>query len=132
VWPDAQAAYEHFASKDIFKAWAPGVLRDYIEHGLKPHPEGVQLRFSREVETEIYRSLPHHMGAALRAPFPVPVGFIAGTRSVELRQAGLGSTRKLVGENMTMIEGGHLFTMESPALAASMTRELIARLLAGR
>jgi pimeloyl-ACP methyl ester carboxylesterase len=132
VWPDAQAAYEHFASKDIFKAWAPGVLRDYIEHGLKPHPQGVQLRFSREVETAIYRSLPHHMGAALRKPFPVPLGFIGGTRSVELRQAGIGPSRKLVGANMAMIDGGHLFTMESPQLAAEKTREMIARLLASR
>jgi pimeloyl-ACP methyl ester carboxylesterase len=129
VWPDAKAAYQHFASKDIFAAWAPGVLNDYIENGLKPHPDGVQLRFSRAVETEIYRSLPHHMGAALRKPFPVPIGFIAGTRSVELRQAGLGSTRKLVGKNLDKIEGGHLFPMESPQLTSEKTRAMIARLL---
>jgi pimeloyl-ACP methyl ester carboxylesterase len=130
VWPDAAAVYQHFAAKDIFAAWAPGVLADYIEHGLKPHPDGVQLRFSRAVETEIYRSLPHHMGAALGKPFPVPIGFIAGTRSVELRQAGLGATRKLVGKNLTMIEGGHLFPMESPQLTLEKTREMIAKLLA--
>src|SRR5471032_623930 len=41
VWPDAEAAYQHFAAKDIFVAWAPGVLRDYIDNGLKPHPDGV-------------------------------------------------------------------------------------------
>jgi pimeloyl-ACP methyl ester carboxylesterase len=129
VWPDAAAACQHFASKAIFASWAHGVLDDYIEHGLKPHPDGVQLRFSRAVETEIYRSLPHHMGAALRKPFPVPIGFIAGTRSVELRQAGLGSTRKLVGKNLTTIEGGHLFPMDSPQLTSEKTREMIARLL---
>jgi pimeloyl-ACP methyl ester carboxylesterase len=130
VWPNAQAAYDHFASKEIFAAWASGVLADYIEHGLMPHPDGVQLRFSREVETEIYRSLPHHLGAVLRAPFPVPVGFIGGTDSVELRQAGLGATRKLVGSHFRRIEGGHLFPMESPERAATLTRELIAELLA--
>jgi pimeloyl-ACP methyl ester carboxylesterase len=129
VWPDAAAAYEHFASKDIFAAWAPGVLADYIEHGLMPHPDGVQLRFSREVETAIYRSLPHHLGTLMQAPFPVPVGFIGGTDSLELRQAGLGATRKLVGSHFRQIEGGHLFPMESPALAAQLTRELVAELL---
>jgi pimeloyl-ACP methyl ester carboxylesterase len=129
VWPDAATAYQHFASKDIFAAWAPGVLDDYIEHGLKPHPDGVQLRFSRAVETEIYRSLPHHMGAVLRKPFPVPIGFVAGTNSVELRQAGLGATRKLVGNKLAMIEGGHLFPMESPQLTVEKTRDMIARLL---
>ena len=130
VWPDAQAAYDHFAPKDIFAAWAPGVLADYIEHGLMPHPDGVQLRFSREVETEIYRALPDHIGALVELPFPVPVGFVAGTNSVELRQAGLDATRRLVGSHFRQIEGSHLFPMESPEQAATLTRETIAELLA--
>ena len=130
VWPDAAAAYRHFASKDIFAAWAPGVLADYIEHGLAPHPDGAQLRFSREIETDIYRSLPHHLGALVRAPFPVPIGFVGGDNSVELRQAGLAATRKLVGRHFAEIKGGHLFPMESPQLAAQLTRTMIAQLLA--
>lgn len=131
TWPDAQAAFEHFASKDIFAAWAPGVLADYMEHGLAPHPDGgVQLRFSRDVETAIYRSLPHHLGKLVEPPFPVPIGFVGGTHSVELRQAGLDATRRLVGDNFARIEGGHLFPMESPELAAQLTRGMIARLLA--
>jgi len=129
VWPDAGAAHAHFATKDIFAAWAPGVLDDYIRHGLKPHADGVQLRFDREIETAIYRHLPHHLGSLIDAPFPVPVGFIAGTDSAELRQAGLAATRKLVGKNLLQIEGGHLFPMESPEQAAALTEQMIARLL---
>jgi pimeloyl-ACP methyl ester carboxylesterase len=131
VWPSRQAARDHFISKTIFQAWAPGALDDYLEHGLKPHPEGVQLRFDRDVEAAIYSSLPHDMAAVLRHPFPVPVGFIAGTRSEELRQAGMASTRKLVGDKLLKIEGTHLYPMESPQLTAQLTREMIGRLLAG-
>jgi pimeloyl-ACP methyl ester carboxylesterase len=131
VWPDAASAYRHFASKPIFAAWASGVLNDYLDNGLAPHPEGVQLRFSREIETGIYRTLPHDMGALLRKPFPVPIGFIGGTRSEELRQAGLGATRKLVGANLSMIEGGHLYPMEQPLVTARETERMIARLLGG-
>jgi pimeloyl-ACP methyl ester carboxylesterase len=130
VWPSRDAAHEHFISKPIFQAWAPGALDDYLTHGLKPHPEGVQLRFDREVEAAIYSTLPHDMGRILRAPFPVPVGFVAGTRSEELRQAGLAATRKLVGDNFVSIEGSHLYPMESPQLTARLTREMIVRLLA--
>ena len=129
VWPSRQAAWDHFMSKAIFQAWAPGALDDYLEHGLKPHPDGVQLRFDREVEAAIYGSLPHDMAPVLRQPFPVPVGFIAGTRSEELRQAGMASTRRLVGNNLVMIEGSHLYPMESPQMTAQLTREMIARLL---
>jgi pimeloyl-ACP methyl ester carboxylesterase len=130
VWPSRQAAWDHFMSKPIFQAWAPGALDDYLEHGLKEHPEGVQLRFDRDVEAAIYSSLPHDMAAVLRQPFPVPVGFIAGTRSEELRQAGMASTRKLVGDNLVTIEGTHLYPMESPQLTAQLTRGMIERLLA--
>jgi hypothetical protein len=41
----------------------------------------------------------------------------------------MASTRKLVGENLVMIEGTHLYPMESPQLTAQLTREMIARLL---
>ncbi len=129
VWPSRAAAYEHFISKPIFQAWAPGALDDYLDHGLAPHPEGVQLRFDREVEAAIYSSLPHDMGEVLRKPYPLPIGFVAGTRSEELRQAGMASTRRLVGGNLVMIEGSHLYPMESPQLTAQLTREMIFRLL---
>jgi pimeloyl-ACP methyl ester carboxylesterase len=130
VWPDIKSAHEHFVSKPMFAAWAPGVLRDYLEHGLEPHPEGVQLRFKREIETDIYRGLPHHLGSIMNDAYPVPIGFVGGVDSVELRQAGLTATRALVGENFSEIEGGHLFPMESPEKAARLTREMIAKLLA--
>jgi pimeloyl-ACP methyl ester carboxylesterase len=129
LWPDADAAFAHFASKPMFAAWAPGVLADYMASGLKPHPEGRALKFTREVETAIYRALPHHLGSVLDGRFPVPIGFIGATDSVELRQAGLAGTRALVGENFMSIPGGHLFPMESPELAAQLTRAMIGRLL---
>lgn len=136
AWPSRAAAYEHFMAKPIFQAWAAGALDDYLEHGLAPaaggNAGGVRLRFRREVEAAIYASLPHDMGALLRKPFPVPVGFIAGTHSNELRQAGLAATRRLVGDNLVTIEGTHLYPMERPALTARLTHAMIERLLAGQ
>ncbi len=129
VWPDAAAAHKHFISKPMFAAWAPGVLADYLEHGLEPHREGVQLRFRREIETDIYRGLPHHLGSVMAGGYPVPVGFVAGTDSVELRQAGLAATHALVGDNFSEIEGGHLFPMESPEETARLTRDMVYKLL---
>lgn len=130
VFPDKAAAYQHFIGKPVFAAWAPGVLEDYLEAGLTPHPEGVQLRFSREIETEIYRALPHHLGSLMDNNYPVPIGFIGGDDSVELRQAGLAATRRLVGPNFIELQGSHLFPMESPEKAARLTVEMIGRLLA--
>jgi pimeloyl-ACP methyl ester carboxylesterase len=128
TWPDRASAYEHFASKPIFAAWAPGVLADYLDNGLVPHPDGVQLRFSREIETAIYRTLPHDLGKVLDG-YPVPVGFIGGTHSEELRLAGKAATHQLVGANLVMVEGGHLYPMEQPALTAQLIEQLVGRLL---
>ena len=129
VWPSAATAYEHFASKDIFAAWAPGVLTDYIDNGLAPHPEGVQLRYTREIETAVYATLPHHLPRIVRGQFPVPIGFIGGTDSWETSQSGHDHTQALVGRHFRLIPGGHLFPMEAPVAAADATAEMIAGLL---
>ncbi len=129
VWPDLASARAHFQAKDLFAAWAPGVLDDYLAHGLKPHDNGLQLRFSRETETAVYRALPHHLGHLAWRRYPVPIGFIGGRDSQECRQAGLAATRRLVGRHFRTLPGGHLFPMESPALAAQATLAMIHGLL---
>lgn len=129
VWPNAQAAYSHYAAKPMFAAWPQQVLRDYVEHGMVVHSSGVTLRFTREAETAIYRSLPHHLGKMVRHPFPVPVGFVGGTRSAECRMAGLAATRRLVGKRFRTIPGGHLFPMESPDIAADAVHAMIQSML---
>jgi pimeloyl-ACP methyl ester carboxylesterase len=129
IWPSREDAYQHFASKNLFASWPPEVLRDYVEYGLMPHPHGVTLRFTREAETAVYRGLPHHLGALLRKPLPVPVGFIGGADSIECKQAGLRATRKLVVRNFRQIPGGHLFPMEFPEEAANAVHDMIRSLL---
>jgi pimeloyl-ACP methyl ester carboxylesterase len=129
LWPNVDSAHEHFSAKELFAAWSPGVLADYLEHGLTPHPDGVQLRFTREVETAIYKSLPHHLDKVVDGQYPVPVGFVGGTESVECRHAGLDATRRLVGKHFVQIPGGHLFPMESPEAAARETIRMIEALL---
>ncbi|HJV76611.1 MAG TPA: alpha/beta hydrolase [Noviherbaspirillum sp.] len=129
IWPDAEAAYRHYASKPMFAVWPPEVLRDYVTHGLDDHPEGVTLRFTRETETAVYRSLPDNLGSIIRKSFPVPIGFVGGTNSAECRQAGLRATRRLVGRHFMQISGGHLFPMEAPGAAANAVHAMVESLL---
>jgi pimeloyl-ACP methyl ester carboxylesterase len=134
-WPSAEAAYQHFASKRVFARWNPEVLRDYIHCGTEPDPETaptaeapqpVRLAFRREVETRLYNTLPHHMGAVFeRHPIKAPVSFLGGTRSVENRQVGLAATRALTHGRMVWMEGSHLFPMEQPAQTAQAVLDLL-------
>ena len=134
-WPDAAAALAHFAGKKAFAAWEPQVLQDYIEHSTrdatdahgKPHRT---LDFNREVETAIYNTLPHNLDRLLRRhPLQCPVGFIGGTRSLEMKQVGMAMTHRLVGsshpERLVMIEGSHLFPMEQPLETAAAINTML-------
>lgn len=125
-WKDPDEAYRHFASKEMFAIWPPEVLHDYIQAGMAPDPQGVTLRFTREIESKIYLSLPHTLGKIARHGLQVPVGFVGGTESVECRQAGFAATKKLVGKNFIQIPGGHLIPMEAPLPTAEAVHQMIA------
>ena len=133
TWPDAQAAFDHFARKSAFARWEPQVLRDYIDHGTHDTmtvqgPRRV-LSFDRGIETAIYNTLPHNLDRLLRRhPLHCPVGFIGGSGSQEMKQVGMTMTHRLVGphpQRLCMVEGSHLFPMERPQeTAAAMDRIL--------
>lgn len=114
-WPSAAAAYEHFAAKPAFARFEPAVLRDYVAAGMEARGGLHALAFRREVETEIYNTLPHHIAAVLRRhPLRCPMAFIGGMRSAEVRQVGMRATERLTAGRVRWIEGSHLFPMERP------------------
>ncbi|WP_296495209.1 alpha/beta hydrolase [Rhodoferax sp.] len=123
-WPSFEAALAHFKGKKAFAKWHPQVLEDYITHGT--HDETINghlqrvLSFDRDIETAIYNTLPSNIEAVLRQhPVTCPVTFIGGTRSLEIRQAGLDLTRRVTHGRLMMIDGGHLFPMEKPLVTAA-------------
>lgn len=128
-WPSHQAVAEHWGSKSLFKRWAPGVLDDYIACGVAPAADGtggVVLAFDRAVETRIYNTLPHNLSGLLaRHPLRCPLGFVAGTRSRELRAGGLDMVRRLAGERLRWMEGTHLYPMEKPVDTAQTVLALL-------
>ena len=130
-WPSAEAAWQHFAAKAAFARWQPEVLRDYIRAGTEADPTsttgGVRLAFHRDVETSVYNTLPHNLETMLRKHPPhAPVHYLGGTRSTEVRQAGMAATRALVHGRITWVEGSHLFPMEKPAETAAAVLQCLA------
>jgi pimeloyl-ACP methyl ester carboxylesterase len=123
-WPSADAALAYFQSKRAFATWNPQVLSDYIVHGT--HDETVNgkpqrvLSFLREIETAIYNTLPSNLEELIKScPIKCPVAFIGGTRSAEMRQAGMAFTHRMTQGRIMMVDGTHLFPMESPLISAA-------------
>lgn len=130
LWRDEQDAFEHFAAKDKFAIWPKAVLQDYINAGMVPHPDGIALKFQREIESIIYLTLPSNLGTIAKEGLKVPIGFVGGTESIECRQGGLGATKKLCGEYFVQLKAGHLLPMEMPKETAEAVQEMLKRLLA--
>lgn len=129
-WPDAAAVRAHFLAKPMFQAWHPQVFDDFVAHGFEPDPErgGLRLAFRRGVEARIYAGLPHALPRFARS-LQAPVGFVAGTRSAEMRQGGLAATRAFIGAtHWREVEGSHLFPMERPDETASTVLGLLSAL----
>ncbi len=125
-WPDVDAAHAHYAAKSMFARWDPRVLRDYAEHCTVSDGRGQrELLFDRDIEFRIYRSLPTTRVAEIGARLRVPVAFIGGRRSREVRHVGLRATRALVGSRLYWTDGSHLFPMEAPDETAGLIRAAI-------
>jgi pimeloyl-ACP methyl ester carboxylesterase len=125
-------AFMHFRGKGVFAEFSDAALRTYLRAGLASAKDGkdhLKLAFDRRIEAHIYATLPHNMIATVRklrrAAPKLPVAFVGGSRSQEVKQVGLRYTRWLVpGQHMRTVEGTHLFPLEQPAETARAITEL--------
>lgn len=88
------------------------------------------LRIPREEERDVYAHLPHREAARalrrLRAA-RVPVGFVAGRHSAEMRMAGWQANRMLFGSGLVVLDAGHLVPLEAPEACADAVIGLLRR-----
>ncbi len=126
-WNSAEEVLAHLQRKKIFAHWDPRVLHDYVKHGTRSEGGQRVLAFSREVETAIYNTLPHHLARVLaRHPLQCPAAFIGGLHSRERELVGMALTDKVTQGRITLLEGSHLFPMEKPeATAAAIEAALL-------
>ena len=132
-WDSREAVQAHFARRASFARWNPRVLADYLQYGFVDTGNGIELAFDRDIETHIYNTLPHNLERMLKHhPLQCPMGFIAGTRSREMRQGGVHASRRLAGPFFQTIEGTHLFPMERPEETAQRVLDLLQAMNGGR
>ena len=127
-WDSLEDALAHLQHKKAFSRWDKQVLHDYVKHGTRADHGQRVLAFSREVETAIYNTLPHHIERLLaRHPLQCPAAFIGGSHSRERQMVGMALTDRVTQGRITLLEGSHLFPMEKPeATAAAIEAALLA------
>ncbi len=127
TWANAEEARANFARKPLFAQWHPQALKDYIEHGTHDvdTPEGKRrvLTFKREVEVEIFNTLPHDLGRLLRRHPPAcPVAYLGAEESEYLAVFGRHLAQRLRmqrhPDRLQTLPGTHLFPLEQPEATA--------------
>ena len=61
VFPDLEFAFERYKGRGTFKGVSDEALRDYLEGGLKPHPEGVTLTCTPRWEQAMFIAQGHNI-----------------------------------------------------------------------
>lgn len=125
----AEQALAHFGQRPLFEHFTDACLRDYVQHGLRPHGKGLTLAFDADIETQIYRTFPHRLSEAA-GRLRCPAVMIAGTHSSVIAQTGLRATARHMA--VVSIDGGHLFPFEHPQAAAAAVVQVCGDLVARR
>jgi pimeloyl-ACP methyl ester carboxylesterase len=96
------------------------MLLDYVTYGTVEHDGKRVLAFDRDIETQLYNTLPDNLDRLLaRHPVKCPVTFIGGSDSAEMKQVGMGMTEQVTKGRTMMLDGSHLFPMEKPLATAA-------------
>ena len=114
-WPTREEVLASYARKPLFKAWAPGVLEDYLEDGLKEVEGALRLSCAPAWEAATFAAQGNDFWpAAKTAPAPVKI-FAAGLETSTLSAAARRRFEQLGATLVVNRDLGHLAPMQNPA-----------------
>ncbi|MCK4490271.1 MAG: alpha/beta hydrolase [Anaerolineales bacterium] len=129
-FPSREVMFTNYRSKQIFKGLSDPVLRDYVAGLVSDNPDGtVNLKYSPAWEARIYETSGLADAYVWRnlPKVSCPVLVLRGENSETLKPRVIRRmTKKLPdGQAYTQPEAGHLFPLELPDRAASLTVEYL-------
>lgn len=120
-WPSKQDAVEALRSNRLFKYFDEQCFQDYIESGIVPDQErgGVTLTIPKQIEAEIFRTVPAWWWRTPRKPPQVPIHLITAERSQFYQQGLPQGMHKVYQIDYSVVQGGHMFPLEHPEMTAN-------------
>ncbi len=123
-WSSRAEAYAYLKSRVLFKSFSEACLNDYIDFGLLQDEKGYTLRFDRNIEYQIYRTIPHTLPDH-EGQLKTPTALIYGERSTVIDRTDLRYMKQSHGIQCIKMKGTHMFPMEHPDLTAEVVRQTI-------
>lgn len=123
IFQSRNKAKEYFETKKIFKTFHKRCLSDYIKYGIKKTENGFELAFSKEIESEIYRST--------YTKIPIGIEKIKGTliygskSSLFWKSDAKWWKNNFPNFDTIELNEGHLFPLEKPIQAAEIINSIL-------
>lgn len=130
AWPDAEALWEYFYQRGVFKGWQDACLQSYLDHAMRPRQDGsFALKCPPTIEAAIFASYTPHLWQAIRA-IRVPVRAMVGEQSFPFIHKALPKIRRANAHfTFERLPGGHCFMQEAPHRTASAMRDALTMML---
>lgn len=116
-WRDQAEALSYFRSKRLYANFDPECLEDYLRSGLRAKQDGLHLAFDPDVEVAFFRQTPYDSWR-YRRRLGVPGAVIYGRQSQVAQAAAIGRLARRHQLYALTVEGGHMFPLERPEMAA--------------
>ncbi len=126
-WKDREQVVAYLKSRPLFQTFTDACLEDYIEYGMYKNEDGYSLRFDRQIEYQIYRTVPHIL-SEYEGRLQVPAFVIYGSKSTVVDRLDLRYMKKHYGIGHVKIKGTHMFPMEYPQATANLIMDVVDQL----
>lgn len=128
-WESLATARNYFQIRGPYRHWHPEALTDFLHHAFCKTATGeVEMRLSRERETEMYCSAPDDLWATLRA-LQTPTRIICAKNGISIiPPAAHRASRVNPLISTEILEGRHCFPLEKPTDTATKLRETLREL----
>ncbi len=120
TWESRDKAKTYFLSKKVYQRFDESSMDDFLDHGLKPHGDGLTLAYPRAWEARVYGTAPYLWGHLSKSPCPVTIiraqySDVIGDDSWSKIKANLSKGHFIQADGV-----GHLVPFEKPQLSADM------------
>ncbi len=123
-WPLETDVSKLFSQKKLFKNFDKRCLDDYIKHGIIERNEQLELAFSAQVETEIFRHLAENL-SSYKNKLTVPTTLIYAEQSDVFPYRYFNKFAKLNKKvELITTQGSHMFPLEKPEETANLIKKI--------
>jgi pimeloyl-ACP methyl ester carboxylesterase len=124
-WPLGTDLVAYFKVKGLFKNFKLECIQDYVSAAIDEVEGKLQLNFDAQIETSIYRNVPHTMNQYYKR-LSVPGLLVTGGNSDVCVPSLLGTfVKKSKIEHLIFEGGGHMFPLEKPQQVANIITDRI-------